>query len=316
MKIKDVYLSFTSCVLFVAALSCSKDDSKPTCDTFSSADSVCFCTKNPDDLNCVSAFSISVYTTEKPALTPHTSNGTIWCKGFAIGRSIFVIDRESSSPHAFWKFNLDANTAWETKANFPGTDYGLTGSANGKGYASSYASNKFWEYDPATNEWTPLADLPFSPGETHWAEYNGKFYVPYNNGVYEFTPSTKEWKKFSDQTSVGFGGLYLVGDNMYWFNINNDYMSRINLATKSFKKIDLPLDFGKSVAFNSPFTIDNKAFVAISSNLWVFDSETETWSVDPDGITSGAAYADDVFLIDGAVYLIDNSVLKVFGGVK
>jgi len=317
MKLKYLCSLILLGFLLVALLSCGDDD-KPTCHTFSSADSVCFCSAHPGDASCLeyTSFTISLYTEEQVALTPHPNNGTLWAKGFAIDQSIYLIDRESPSPHAFWKFDLDENDVWEERADFPGTKYGLTGSANGKGYASSYASNKFWEYDPANNQWTPLADLPFSPGETHWVEYNGKFYVPYHNGIYEFNASTKEWTKISNQASSGFGALFLTGDDMYWYDINNDYMSRFNLADKTtFQTHDLPDDFGSSVAFNCPFLLGNTAYVVSSNTLWIFNSSTRTWSVDPDAIEEGSAYGDDVFVINGKVYLIDNGYVKLFEGL-
>jgi hypothetical protein len=315
MKLNYLISLFFCGLLVFAILSCGDDDN-PSCNTFSSADSVCFCTKNPDDAHCVfTSFSISLYSEEKAALTPHAANGTLWCKGFAIDNSIYVIDRESASPNSFWKFDIDKNETWEEKSDFPGTDYGLTGSANGKGYASSYASKKFWEYSPTNNEWTPLADLPFSPGETHWVEYNGKFYVPNHDGIYEFNASSKEWTKISNQASSGFGAIFLTGDDMYWYNINDDYMNRFNLAAKTFGTHDLPEDFGSSVAFNSPFLLGNTVYLISSSSLWIFNSSTRTWSVDDDAVEEGSAYGDDVFVIEGKAYLVDNGYLKLFEGV-
>lgn len=317
MKMKYLCCLLPCSLFLLSIVSCENDEDKAKCDTFSSADSVCFCKNQPDNVSCktYTSYKISLYTEEEVTLTPHPSNGTLWCKGFVIDKVIYVIDRESSSPHAFWKFDLDENDVWETRTGFPGVDYGLTGSANGKGYASSYASNKFWEYSPATNEWTPLADLPFSTGETHWVEYQGKFYVPRNDGIYEFNALTKEWSKISNQTSSGFGAIFLVGDDMYWYDINNDFMNRFNLKDKSFETHDLPDDFGSSIVFNSPFVLGSTAFVISSNSLWIFNKTNRTWSVDEDAIEAGSAYPDDVFVIDGKAYLVDNGSLKVFEGL-
>lgn len=305
-------------LLLFVLLACDDDNGKKTCDTFTPTDSVCFCESHPDDAHCVTytSFSISLFSEEMVALTPHPSNGTLWCRGFVVDDAIYLIDRESGSPHAFWKFDVTQNeNPWTERADFPGVKYGLVGSANGKGYASSYASNKFWEYNPTANEWTPLADLPFSPGETHWVEYNGKFYVPNHDGIYEFTPGTKNWDKISNQTSSGFGALYLIGDDMYWYDINNDFLNRFNLADKSFEIHDLPADFGSNVSFNSPFVIGNTAYVVSSSSLWIFNQTTRTWLLDADAIGEGNAYPDDTFVIDGKVYLVDNGSLKLFEGI-
>lgn len=310
------FWSLASCItLTIALLSCGDDDENPSCDTFTPADSVCFCSSHPEDIACLklpAEFTISLYTEERVTLTPHAGNGTLWSKGFVIGNTIYVIDRQSESPHAFWKFDVQANDTWEQAADFPGTSYGLIGSANGKGYASSYASNKFWEYDPTANEWTPMTDLPFSPGETHWVEYKGKFYVPNYNGIYEFNATTKEWTIFSDQASSGFGAIFLMGDDMYWWNINNDYMSRLNLATKTYEEHALPDGFNKSVVFNSPFVLGNFAYVVQYRTLWIFNPSTKTWTQDDDIITSGGSYVDDIFILDNKVFIVDDGFLRVF----
>lgn len=317
---KKQICSFGVCVaLVIGVLACSDEGEKPGCDTFSPADSVCFCTKYPEDVACVeepTTFSIDLHTDEVVALTPHSANGTIWCKGFSIGSSIYVIDRQSESPHPFWKFDIEGSGSWQALADFPGTRYGLTGSADGKGYASSYASNKFWQYDPASNEWTPLDDLPFSPGETHWVEYKGKYYVPNHTGIYEFNPTNKEWTKYSEQTLSGFGALFLLGDDMYWWNVNDDQMKRFNFVTKALEVHDLPDGFNKSVTFNNPFVLDNTAYLVDFKTLWIFDSETKTWSGNDEIITSGSSYVDDVFVLGGKAYIIDDGRVRVFGTVE
>ena len=312
MKFNYLFTLLFSCLLISILLSCGDDEDTPTivCDTFTSADSVCYCNANPEELSCRN-FSVSVLKSEAPELAT-ADNGTIWTKGFVIGSSIYIIDRQSDSPHAFWRLDVDAGGDWERLADFPGNRYGITGAANGKGYASSYSSNDFWEYDPINDEWTQLADLPFFASEMHWVEYKGMFYYPDHDGIFEFNPATKEWAKISEQTSTWFGGIFLVEDDMYWYNINHNYMSHFNLTSKTFEEHMLPADFGWSVSFNSPIVINNNAFIVIGGSLWTFDNATHTWSFHEDRLTSGFCYADDVFLIDETAYIVDNGVVKVF----
>jgi hypothetical protein len=290
---------------------CDNSDTKNgVCDVFTSADSICFCRTHLNDFKC-STFDLQEVTSEEPPLIPHSINGTIWTKGFAIDANIFIIDRESASPHSFWKFDLNTSESWKAMAGFPGTDYGLVGAAGGKGFASSYASTKFWEYDPAKNEWTTLSDLPFSTTETHWVEYNGKYYVPVTKGIYEFNAATKEWTKFSEQTSTAIGSLFLLGDDLYWFNINDIFMNRFNLKDKSFQQHFVPEGFGSSIVFNSPFVIGDAAYIVEGDDLWVFDHTTHTWTVHQDKLKSAPIFPDDVFLVNGKVYLISNGELNV-----
>lgn len=309
MKIKTPFMLVPFFLLLVMLLSCGKDDDKtvPVCDTFSSSDSVCFCKTHAENVRC-NNLMMSVFSQTAASLTP-AQNGTLWSKGFVIDHSIYIIDRTSTSPHTFLKFDIQKNEGWETFAKFPGTKYGLTGSANGKGYASSYESKKFWEYDPLKNEWTALSDLPFSVPETHWVEYKGKFYVPSSSGIFEFNPLTKEWNKISIQTSDGLGAIFLIGDDMYWYNINDTFMSKFNFIEKSYEKINVPDDFGSSVSFNSPFVIDGVAMVVHYKDLWIFDTLSKKWQLRINGIKSGNAYGDDAFVVGGKVYLIDNGYL-------
>lgn len=321
MNTKLIYALLIGGIFSLTLLSCDSDDEKRECKNFTHADSTCFCKANPNDANCVTPpekFTVSLFTEEKADLTPHPSNGTIWTKGFIIDESIYLIDRESESPHAFYKFDIEANDTWEERADFPGTGYGLTGSANGKGYASSYSSNKFWRYDPVSNEWSNagLDDLPFSPGETHWVEYKGKYYVPDHTGIYEFNATTEKWTKFSDQTSSGFGALFLIGDDMYWWNVNDDEMNHLNMLTKAYKKVVLPEGFNGNVTFHSPFVMGTIAYVVNSNSLWVFNNATQTWAIREDAIENGSAYVDDVFVIDNTAYLMDNGNIKTFEGVE
>lgn len=253
--------------------------------------------------------TVSLYSQHGATLTPHVNNGTLWTKGFAIGRSIYIIDRESSSPHAFWKFDLDKDEAWKSMAAFPGTKYGLTGAANGKGYASSYASNKFWEYDPAQDKWTPLEDLPFAVAEIHWVEYGGKYYVPSASGVFEFNASTKGWTKITDE-GASVGAIYRIDDDLFFYNINNDHYYQFNLISKELSEHDLPDNFGWAVSFNAPFTLGNKAYTVISKDLWIFDKATKEWSMEEDALAAGC-HGDDVFMVDGEVYLVSDGSLFV-----
>ncbi|HEY3403955.1 MAG TPA: hypothetical protein VGK59_11240 [Ohtaekwangia sp.] len=317
MKINARLALLFCCGLVCLILSCEKDDNdKPKCDTFSSADSICFCQQQAGNIRCSdvlnTSISISLVTEEVPELTPHPSNGTIWSKGFSIGNTIFVIDRESESPQAFWKFDLHNDGDWVAAAPFPGNRYGLTGAANGKGYASSSSSNEFWEYDPAINAWTSLDTLPFTATETHWVEYEGKFYVPDQDGVFEFDPVTKEWNTFSDQTSSGFGAIFIIGSDMYWWNINDEDMSHLDLEDKSYEKVPITDEnFNTSVTFNSPFVIEGVAYIVGNTTLWIFDNQSQTWFSDGGIISSGQTYADDAFVIDGTAYVIDNGNLRI-----
>src|SRR5690606_2694673 len=113
------------------------------------------------------------------------------------------------------------------------------------------------------------------------------------------------------QSSTGFGAIFLVGDDLYWYNINFDYMNHFNFIDKSFETVELPENFGSSVTFNSPFVVKGQAYLIANDDLWSFDNDSKTWTSQENGIQEGAAFPDDVFVIDETVYMIDNGNLSV-----
>jgi len=302
--------------LFISA--CDGDDvvdNVPSCDTYSASTAECFCEEHPDDKQCKTYFETQVLSEKAVSLTPHTNNGTFWCRGFSIANSIYVIDRESGTPHKFWKY-IKESDSWEQLASFPGTKYGLVGAANGKGYASGYASKKFWEYDPSSNQWNPLSDLPFAPGDVHWVKYENKFYLPTWNGVYEFDPATKAWTSIYEKALQGtFDAIFLLGSTLYWFDLNGDNVYSFDLSTQVTNSYPFPEDFAVNTAFTSPFVLGNNAYIVNNTSVWIFDPQSNTWAVEKNVLTQGA-YAKDAMVIDNTAYLVDSGYVISFSVTK
>ncbi|MDV7401522.1 hypothetical protein RZS08_59435, partial [Arthrospira platensis SPKY1] len=74
----------------------------------------------------------------------------------------------------FWKYDPTTDT-WEELPPFPGgiRSFPVAFSIGGKGYVAlggvepptAFYGNDLWEYDPATQAWTQLADFP---GQGRW----------------------------------------------------------------------------------------------------------------------------------------------------
>ncbi len=83
---------------------------------------------------------------------------------FSIGSKVYVLGRA----HAFWEFDRNIND-WTEKASYPGCgQYSQVGfSIGNKGYVGTGGTgsttttfcNDFWEYDPASDNWTQKADF-------------------------------------------------------------------------------------------------------------------------------------------------------------
>ncbi|MCW3101714.1 MAG: hypothetical protein JWO09_154 [Bacteroidetes bacterium] len=180
-------------------------------------------------------------------------------KGY-VGTGMNNADAFAGTPLSdFWEYN-PATNVWTAKAPYPGNSgggiYYATGFAvSGKGYfccgkrgASSY-STELWEYNPASNTWTPKA--PFPGG----VRYGGAAFTIgtagyYGTGTdeniltqdfYKYTPATNTWSAIATFPGAGrfacsaftlSGRGYLVfgtdggyKDELWEYNPLTDYWS-------------------------------------------------------------------------------------------
>lgn len=127
----------------------------------------------------------------------------------------------ASSPGAatlndFWRYD-PSNNSWSARANFPGNSgfgiYFSTGfSIDSKGYVcggkmgpNNY-SNQLWEYKPALDQWTQLANFPggvryqlcsFSIGYKAYVGL-GTDQDMYRKDIWEFSAATNQWTQMND----------------------------------------------------------------------------------------------------------------------
>lgn len=152
---------------------------------------------------------------------------------FTIGSRTFVGLGYDGDDYLSDFYSLDISSGfWEVKEKFPGVsrERAVAFSVDGKGYVGlGYNRDEdkeelkdFWEYDPATNVWTQLADF----GGT--ARYNtiafaigSKGYVgtgydgdEYNSDFWEFDPTTNSWKEIKSYPGEKIeGGMALLVNN-------------------------------------------------------------------------------------------------------
>ncbi len=162
--------------------------------------------------------------------------------GFSIGSKGYVglgmatgsaMGTQYGPQNDFYEYNPSTNS-WTRLNDFPGAprycDVGF--SLNGKGYVGlgytfAYPNptiyyKDFWEYDPATDEWTRLPDFPGEGRYQHVLGYgvDGCCYVGLGtiNDFYKYDVAQREWTNLSylpgaERTgSFSFG----VGPNIYY----------------------------------------------------------------------------------------------------
>ena len=158
----------------------------------------------------------------------------------------------------FWRYDPERNF-WQEMATFPGSGRiaAVAFSANGKGYVGTGFNGDldteeladFWEYDPATNEWTERAS--FEGGARYSAvafTVNGQGYI-----------------------GTGFDGNYLK-DFWRYDESSDSWTQTVSL-------------FGSKRESAIAFVMDGVAYVGSGRNngqylfdFWSFSPESETWN--------------------------------------
>ena len=245
---------------------------------------------------------------------PFPGTATYGQVSFAIGELIYVGTGVvgPNSTNEFYAYNTTTDK-WTVIAGFPGSprQSAVGFSLNGKGYVglghNYYGSGggnyhkDFWEYNPAANRWTRIADLPGS-GRS-WAScfvinnkayvgpgYNGSIYNSFVSDFWEYDPQKNEWKQKADypgggrQGAVGFSSANIgfIVTGVSGNHSSNRDVWQYNLETDQWiKKNDCA---GGLNAFGMAFTINNKAYVGLGDynhtgmdNFWEYDASTDTW---------------------------------------
>lgn len=190
---------------------------------------------NPGVLNDFWEYDPSIDTwTQKPNFPGSARWGAT---GFAVnGKGYIGVGVKIPAPPVqsdFYEYDPATNT-WKAIANFPGTSstgYELTGfSICTRGYiatgwtAVQPFSNQCWEYNPTTNAWTQMANIPIARIRDNSFVINDKAYVgsgqtasTFGKELYEYTPPagictslpptayfTPENINFCEGTCIGF----------------------------------------------------------------------------------------------------------------
>lgn len=222
---------------------------------------------------------------------------------------------------------------WTAKMDFAaGTRAGACGFSIGNlGYVACgvdqagfgfIAYNDLWQYNPQTDAWTQLADLPSSARSSASSfEINGMGYVclgfdlsNYLNDLWQYNPALNSWSQKSsfpgaarytaasfvinDTAYVGSGksgGYYL---NFYKYDAVNDAWTQI-------------ADLGGSPRQNARgFTIGNSGYVVGGAfdpggnyfDLWQYSPQTGSW-IQKTSYPGLGCYAGCAFVLNGLAYV-------------
>lgn len=211
--------------------------------------------------------------------------------GFSIGNRGYIGTGkgDSGDKKDFWAYDPAANK-WTRKKDLPGTErsWAVGISMAGRGYIgtgyhyldnadpSAYYLGDFWEYNPATDEWSFITPFPgrARSGATGFS-LNSYGYIGsgsvYRAAAYDFwryDPATTRWSRAADFMGA-VGPAFTVGNKAYMGSFNHFWVYDPNQAASGWVQLE-PIP-GKGIT--TGFGIGNNAFVYTgenSNNFWQY----------------------------------------------
>jgi hypothetical protein len=161
-----------------------------------------------------------------------TNTSTLRTTLYVIGGNPTLFGGAGVITSAVKAYDVSANV-WRSKAPYPVRVRGTNGAVEIKGkiYVSGGFTRRFdaqrgvyrlevlrslYMYDPATDKWTRLRDLPIAAVHGVSAAYNGMLYVATGGGLWRYNPSTDSWELLGPiPHDPGYGGGGFVGGKLY-----------------------------------------------------------------------------------------------------
>ena len=196
--------------------------------------------------------------------------------------------------------------SWNPCQSFPGGGRldAVAFSLNGKGYIGTgmkdeeFETDKyfsdFWEYDPQSDTWTRINDLPGNPRAGATAmKINGNVYVglgssdinnekSYLNDWYRFNPSDGSWTRLNDFPDNGrygaftfnSGDINLLGGGVEALNSQEERYSWVyEPASDSWDQNSFyHLPYSMPRTESKAISIDNTGYVFVEDRIYVFEN--------------------------------------------
>lgn len=218
------------------------------------------------------------------------------------------------------------NNSWKQKSKYPGLGIYQCGGGfalNGKIYFGSGASSinnyvtDFWEYNPITDTWTNIGNVPIAVSKPFSFVLNGKGYLGGNQmgtSFFEFNPTTLSWTSRASVPHTPF-------ENICFSINNNGYLGTLLTSTTGLlykydpsnnmwtSQGNLPTNFTQA---GFSFTTLNKGFYGLTLNspncqIYEYDYLSNIWSqksnLTKSGLQSSSfSFPDKAFVFSGNEY--------------
>lgn len=221
-----------------------------------------------------------------------------------VGTGQFTSGSNLNMYNDFWEYNPETNT-WNQISSIPaiGRVSAVGFSIDGKGYVgsgrysftNSDGLSDFWEYDPLTDNWIQVKNLPKEISGGIGFAINGKAYVgtgqvgiKYINDFWEYDPSSNNWiEKASfagdvrrNATSFVIGNLGYIGTGDFRHSNKSDFWEYNPDTDTWIQKANFP---GSSRSVATGFSIGNKGYLGTGwdgsslNDLWQYDPLKDVW---------------------------------------
>lgn len=290
---------------------------------------------NGETTETATDFEIVLAPGQLPYMPADLRNGAT---GFAIGTKVYIgLGASNNGKYLsdFWELDTKTST-WKQVAGFPGKPraYAVSFVIGAKAYVgtgriggqSGTAYKDFWEYNPTTDTWRQVTDLPGEArAEAVSFVLNNQGYVGTGQGIadkkdfWKYDPATEQWSQVA-----GFAGIErhaavsFVANNEAYVGTGrrgsffNDFWKYTPATDQWTKIVDLPAK-GRVGAVG--FAIGNTGYVglgidnltndngpAFATDFWGYDTATEQWTVKNSPTAGTRAYALSV-VVDGQAYI-------------
>lgn len=298
----------------------------------------------------IGAFAITTFNScKKEEETNEDTGETEWSRSKVFigdprsGAASFTIDDVAYLVGGFLKTNEVLNDAysfngdsWSSRADFAGAPrHSAVGfSINGKGYIglgyggednALSALNDFYRYDPASNEWTRIADFPgearwgavaFSLGDYAYVGLGTRSTDKTYSDFYRYNPTSDSWSQVETPFSYKKGDAFafVIGDKAYvggGFSNNSlpeDFYSfdgETWTAEEDLNTDSYDARRYRSVAFtigNYGYVVSGRSSSGVVSTVWKYDPSNKSWSDGSESLGSAREKAIG-FSLNGVGYI-------------
>lgn len=187
----------------------------------------------------------------------------------------------------WWEYDPASDT-WTQRADFPVGTHGAVSFVVdncpivGGGSA---LSNQFYKFDPAQNNWTPIANCILSnPGDSQGFAVNNSGFVYQANQLAKYNPDTDSWSLCTNApVSFGQWPCSFVIEGSAYIKVGSQLWEYKPLHDQWIQRASFP---GVSTGGSSGFAIQQRGYVTsgyvgglsvVTDQVWSFDPATNTW---------------------------------------